>query len=102
MPAIKNRQILYIIILNLILGIIIGVGSYYLVKKATEENPKTKSKTTRTYKQGEYSSSKVWITKNGKKYHREGCNSLKGTKISISVDDAKARGLTPCKMCKPD
>lgn len=43
----------------------------------------------------------VYITKTGKKYHREGCSSLSKSKISISLSDAKAKGYTACKNCKP-
>lgn len=43
----------------------------------------------------------VWITKTGKRYHREGCEHLKKSKTPISVEDAKARGLEPCQTCEP-
>jgi len=43
----------------------------------------------------------VYVTKTGKKYHRESCRSLSKSKIPISLKDAKAKGYTPCKVCKP-
>ena len=41
----------------------------------------------------------VYITKTGKKYHNEGCSSLKKSKIAISLSEAEAKGYTPCKNC---
>ena len=43
----------------------------------------------------------VYITKTGKKYHRDGCRYLKHSKILITLEDAKARGYEACKVCKP-
>ena len=43
----------------------------------------------------------VYITKSGKKYHRAQCRFLAKSKISINVVQAKKRGFTPCKICKP-
>lgn len=43
----------------------------------------------------------VYITKTGKKYHREGCSSLAKSKFEISRADAIAEGYTACKKCKP-
>ena len=43
----------------------------------------------------------VYITRTGKRYHREGCRYLASSKIPISLKDAKARGYTPCKVCRP-
>lgn len=41
----------------------------------------------------------VYVTNTGKKYHRDGCGYLSQSKIAISLDDAKARGYTPCSRC---
>lgn len=41
----------------------------------------------------------VYITKTGKKYHKDGCSYLKDSKIAISLDDAKAKGYEPCSKC---
>ena len=43
----------------------------------------------------------VYITKTGKKYHRWGCRYLRKSCIPISLTEAKRRGYTPCKICKP-
>jgi len=45
--------------------------------------------------------SEVFITSTGKKYHRANCRYLRQSKIPISLSDAKKRGYTPCKVCKP-
>lgn len=46
-------------------------------------------------------SDKVYGTKTGKKYHRESCRSVKKSKIEMTLSEAKSKGLTPCKVCKP-
>jgi len=43
----------------------------------------------------------VYISKTGTKYHKENCSYLSNSKIPISLDDAKAKGYTPCSRCKP-
>jgi len=43
----------------------------------------------------------VYITKSGTKYHREDCCHLKKSKIPISLEQAKERGLEPCSVCNP-
>ncbi len=43
----------------------------------------------------------VHITNTGKKYHSGGCRYLKKSDIEVSLEDAKARGLTPCSQCNP-
>lgn len=44
---------------------------------------------------------KVHITENGKKYHMEGCTYLNKSDISVTLKEAKARGLEPCNKCNP-
>lgn len=49
----------------------------------------------------QYNSSVVYVASSGKgkKYHNNPkCSNMKGT-ISLSVEDAVARGYTPCKKC---
>jgi biopolymer transport protein ExbD len=36
----------------------------------------------------------VYVTRTGKKYHRDGCRYLAASKIEISLKDAKAKGYT--------
>jgi len=43
----------------------------------------------------------VYITRTGKKYHREGCSALKRSKIPITLKEANERGYTPCALCDP-
>lgn len=43
----------------------------------------------------------VYITKTGKKYHANGCQYLKQSKIAISESKAVAQGYTPCSRCNP-
>ena len=43
----------------------------------------------------------VYITRTGTKYHRAGCRSLARSSIPISLKGAKARGYTPCAICRP-
>ncbi len=43
----------------------------------------------------------VYITRTGKRYHRDGCRYLATSKVPISLKDAKANGYTPCKVCHP-
>ncbi len=43
----------------------------------------------------------VYVTRTGKKYHRENCRYLASSKIPMSLKDAQAKGYTPCKVCHP-
>jgi len=43
----------------------------------------------------------VYMTNTGSKYHRADCRYLSKSKIPISLQDAKARGLQPCSACRP-
>ena len=43
----------------------------------------------------------VYVTKTGKRYHRDGCRYLSHSKIPMSLKDAKANGYTPCLVCRP-
>jgi hypothetical protein len=43
----------------------------------------------------------VFITRTGKKYHTASCRYLASSKIPISLKDAKAKGFTACKVCRP-
>ncbi len=42
----------------------------------------------------------VHITESGKKYHTAGCRYLKSD-IEVTLDEAKAQGLSPCGVCNP-
>ena len=42
----------------------------------------------------------VYVTKTGKKYHKDGCRYLKSSKIKIKLSEA-IKSYNPCKICKP-
>lgn len=46
---------------------------------------------------------KVYVTPSGKKYHERTCRTLsRSRQISeLTVEQAKARGYEPCKVCNP-
>lgn len=65
------------------------------VLQATEQEEEPKSETTSSQVQV---GSTVYITKTGKKYHTNpSCNGA--TYYECSLEDAIAKGLTPCKKC---
>ncbi len=41
----------------------------------------------------------VYVTKSGKKYHKENCPYLKSTKIMVSLEQALMEGKKPCSKC---
>ena len=41
----------------------------------------------------------VYITRTGEKYHKNGCQYLRQSKIAIEINDAKSRGYTACSRC---
>jgi len=43
----------------------------------------------------------VYITRTGKKYHKEGCGSLRRSKIPIFLYEACKRRYAPCSNCNP-
>ncbi len=51
--------------------------------------------------QGEKQDVMVYITDSGQKYHAQGCRFLKDSGREISLQDAKAKGYDPCKVCSP-
>ena len=51
--------------------------------------------------QGEKQDAMVYITDSGQKYHAQGCRFLKDSGREISLQDAKAKGYDPCKVCSP-
>jgi hypothetical protein len=46
-------------------------------------------------------SDRVYVTENGKKYHREGCRYLDKSSTAMSKDEAIKKGYGPCDVCKP-
>ena len=46
-------------------------------------------------------STKVWVTKSGKAYHRATCRAIKNRKTTeTTLGEAKGK-YVPCKLCKP-
>ncbi|HNY17677.1 MAG TPA: thermonuclease family protein [Treponemataceae bacterium] len=43
----------------------------------------------------------LFVTKTGTKYHLGSCKALSKSKIPITLEDAIARGYTPCELCHP-
>jgi len=43
----------------------------------------------------------VYVTRAGKRYHREGCRHLAKSQLPITLREAKQYGYTPCKVCHP-
>lgn len=42
----------------------------------------------------------VYVTTNGTKYHKDGCQYLSSSNIPISLEDAKV-SYSPCSVCNP-
>ena len=64
--------------------------------------PKTTEKTEpKAAPSDSVSDSVVYITNTGSKYHRDGCASLKKSKIKTDRDKAISEGYEPCKRCNP-
>ena len=64
----------------------------------TAEQEKTEEKAASTESQNDQM---VYITASGKKYHKLGCRYLMGNYRSITIEEAKRRGLEPCNFCYP-
>lgn len=91
--------------------VITSDGKNISVKTTTPTNvttkastPTTNKATNTTVKQQTTSTTQpvtqtVYITKTGKKYHKDGCSSLSKSKIPISLSDAKAKGYGACSKC---
>ena len=43
----------------------------------------------------------VIVTKSGSKYHRDGCKTLRTSRIPILLQEAVEKGYEPCKVCSP-
>jgi micrococcal nuclease len=43
----------------------------------------------------------VYVTNSGTKYHRDGCSSLRRSKIAVTLADAIDSGYAPCGICRP-
>jgi hypothetical protein len=43
----------------------------------------------------------VYVTKTGRKYHRENCQHLKKSSRAMTLKQALEQGYEPCSRCKP-
>ncbi len=67
----------------------------------SEKSEKSEEAKEQTQNDVEKTGNIVYLTNSGTKFHRDGCSSLSKSKISISYEDALARGFEPCGRCKP-
>ena len=44
---------------------------------------------------------RVYATRTGTKYHKDGCRYLRHSKISATLSDMKRYGYSPCSVCRP-
>lgn len=72
-------------------GVLVSKYASSTVKPSTGKKPGAGNSTT--------TSSYVYITDTGKKYHKGSCSYLSKSKHKISLKTAKARGYTPCSRC---
>ena len=43
----------------------------------------------------------VYLTRTGKKFHRDGCRYLSKSRIPVKRSEAVSNGYTACKVCRP-
>jgi len=43
----------------------------------------------------------VYVTKTGRRYHRKSCPALTDTSMPVTLEEARKRGLTACRQCRP-
>lgn len=43
----------------------------------------------------------VYVTKSGTKYHFHDCKFVQSSGTAMALSEARAKGLTPCGVCKP-
>lgn len=43
----------------------------------------------------------MFVTRTGIRYHLGSCRYLRKSKIPIEINEAKSKGYTPCKVCRP-
>ena len=82
--------------LLLVLAILFGASSVYAkAKKKTQK----KTEEIHANTSSSVSSGMVIITSKGKKYHNPGCRTVKKTYQILTVEEARSKGYTPCKVC---
>jgi len=43
----------------------------------------------------------VYVTRTGKKYHLKDCRYVRKGKFALTLEEARAKGYEPCKVCRP-
>ena len=76
--------------LLLVIAILFGASSVYA---------KSRKKTQKKSEEIQTASGMVVITAKGKKYHNPGCRTVKKTHKILTVEEARSKGYTPCKVC---
>lgn len=77
------------------------VSSNQTTDKNTTTNNGSNTNVTNNAGKNDNTTTTVYITKTGEKYHRDGCSSLSRSKIAMSLKDAISKKYTPCKKCNP-
>ncbi len=94
----KKLSIFFALALCLSLSPLVGFAAEKAADTKKQEQTKKSDKK-------EQAKGNVFVTKNGKKYHKDKkCSSLKNSKEiqKISVKDAQKNKITPCKICYPN
>ena len=76
-----------------------NVGWYETQAAAQAANKPSTNTTTNQQTPSNNQGQTVYVGKTGSKYHYQGCRTLKGGGIPMSLDDAIAEGRTACKVC---
>ena len=83
----------------------VAAVSEYSTETRTTATPRPTARPTATPKPTAAPASKdsytVYITRTGSKYHRDGCQYLRSSKIEIDKKEAIENGYTACSKCKP-
>ena len=82
------RRILHVLLLLLALALLASQPVACTPKRATSEQSAA-----------EKAECTVYVTRTGKRYHKEGCSSLRASRIPMSRKEAQQRGHTPCQRC---
>lgn len=75
-----------------------ATASETTTKEVTAQTTTNRETTTKHIASTHESSESVFITNTGEKYHKADCRYLKSV-IEVSLDDALAKGLSPCSSC---
>ena len=67
--------------------------------RQSENDYNTQERPDNSQQASDEQSQTVYITNTGEKYHRDGCQYLRQSKIAISLDDAINQGYTACSRC---